>query len=655
MSLALTQTTSAMDQNTDSLRRDPLRVALDNHAIVSMADRAGRIIEVNDLFCAVSGYAREELLGQNHRLLKSEKHPPAFYAQMWASIAKGQVWQGDVCNRKRNGEEYWVRSTITPLMGPDGRPERYLSIRTDVTQLFETTQRLEATAGRLHIFERLIETTDQAIRVSDSQGRIEYVNPAYLRLLGYDHDEVIGQDFRKLGLAPGQDALMETIFNQNRHGTGWAGFLKLRRKDGSEFISLSSLRSLFDQETGALNHSFNIFMDYTEEIRRQETLREAVDQANAANKAKSDFLSSMSHELRTPMNAIMGFAQVLEYDEVLTADQQDSIHEILKAGKHLLELINEVLDLAKVESGRLDLSIEPVELAPVIDECHSLLLPLATAREIQLEIAPVVEPWIRADRIRLKQVLLNLLSNAIKYNRTGGHVYLSTHSENGRLRLCIADTGIGIDETLHDQIFQPFSRLGQEASVIEGTGIGLTITQRLVQMMGGQIGFESQKGKGSLFWVSFPLETSESVVQYATGGAHVDSDAGHLQVKPPSSYAILYMDDNPVNLKLMTQVLARHPQIALTTIHLPELGLELAKHHCPNLILLDINMPEMNGYDVLRAIRQDPRLDKTNVVAVTANAMPDDIERGRQAGFLDYITKPINVPHFLNMLEKWMS
>jgi PAS domain S-box-containing protein len=389
--------------------------------------------------------------------------------------------------------------------------------------------------------------------------------------------------------------------------------------------------------------------DITQRKLAEEALVKAKEEAESASRAKSQFLSSMSHELRTPMNAILGFGQLLE-TESLNAEQHEFVEEILNAGQHLLELINEVLDLAKIEQGRIDLSLESVGLQSILDECLMLIQPLAQARHIKLQLDhnALENVIVRTDATRLKQVIVNLLSNAVKYNYNHGHVHIAlSNVANDMARLCIADSGPGIAEEYQSVLFTPFSRLGADSSSIEGSGIGLALSKNLIELMGGGIGFESQAGAGSRFWVDVPLDAHTGQTSTQEPSRTTPGEQQHAS----GHHTILYIEDHPANLRLVAQVLSRRNDIHLITAHDPVLGLELAFNRGPDLILLDINLPGMDGYQVLERLRAMGKTQHIPVIAVSANAMPSDIEKGQAAGFSDYIVKPLNVPDLLRAVD----
>ncbi len=340
----------------------------------------------------------------------------------------------------------------------------------------------------------------------------------------------------------------------------------------------------------------------------------------------------------------------MQYDETLSEDHQDNVKEIVRGGRHLLELINEVLDLGKIESGTLSLSLEVVALTDLVEDCLRLITPLAAEGQIALRVMVPPEAAVRADRMRLKQELLNLLSNAVKYNSPGGKVVLEVHiPANQRLRISVTDTGLGIAANDLAQLFEPFSRLGAEHHNIQGTGIGLTITRRLMDLMGGAIGVDSQLGMGSTFWIEL---TSADLVPFET---QKPADGPVLTRKSPiTQRRVLCIDDNPANVTLISKLLQMHPHIELMTSLSPELAIDLARVHQPELILLDINMPGLSGYQVLEQLQADPYLKSVPVIALTANAMPRDAARGRAAGFADYLTKPLDVAQFLQTVERYL-
>lgn len=393
--------------------------------------------------------------------------------------------------------------------------------------------------------------------------------------------------------------------------------------------------------------------DITNRKEMEQSLVTAKEEAEKANQAKSQFLSSMSHELRTPLNAVLGFAQILEMDPEapLNVSQGQSVKEILKAGNHLLVLINEVLDLAKIESGKLTLSIEPVQIAPVMAETLALITPMAEKYQVKVHLrnAECQRGFVAGDRTRIKQVLLNLLTNAIKYNNPDGEVTFYCEKKDEMVRFNVLDTGSGIAEADLRSIFKPFHRLSNRERIVEGTGIGLTVAQQLVELMDGRIGVESQLGQGSHFWVEFPwteMACSLPRVPERTPEEQETNDTGPVR-------RVLYIEDNPANLSLVERILGHLPQVKMDSAASGELCLDLARAQRPDLILLDINLPGIDGYEVLRRLREDEETRNIPVIALSANAMPRDIEKGKAAGFTDYIVKPIDVPAFLEKIASY--
>ncbi|MBA3581998.1 MAG: PAS domain S-box protein [Gammaproteobacteria bacterium] len=380
-------------------------------------------------------------------------------------------------------------------------------------------------------------------------------------------------------------------------------------------------------------------------------LQQAWTEAEKANRAKSEFLSSMSHELRTPLSAILGFAQLIDSaTPPPTPAQKSSVDQILQAGWYLLDLINEILDLALIESGKLSLLLEPILLEEVMCECEMMIEPQAERRGITLSFEQrATEHVLHADRTRTKQVIINLLSNAIKYNIAGGtvNVHYAT-SKLGFIRICISDSGEGLPPEKMAQLFQPFNRLGQELGCEEGTGIGLVLSKRLIELMGGTIGVESTVGKGSTFWVEFKLSAQSLSNAISTENLMDNAESVKVEKKSPT---ILYVEDNAANLMLVENLIARRADLNLISTLDGHAGIALARNAQPDMILMDINLPGINGVNALQILRNDPLTAHIPVVALSANAMSGDIEKGLQAGFFRYLTKPIVLDQFMEIVD----
>ncbi len=623
----------------------------------------------NPAIQALSGYTLEEMnaLGWYEALL-AEPEQRERARQRMARVRDGEHLQGEEWTITRRDGEKRTLDVRTSFVTPPNGGTQLLAVMRDVTAHKGAERALRY---QRDLAQRYLDTVQSIMLALDEQGRITMINRAGSELLGYTENELLGRDWFSTCLSQPEDVqTVRSVFRQVL-----AGGRETIRKEQNQVRGHNGGQRLIEWQhsplsdgagrvVGTLSSGIDITERRRDEIElerhrqhlealvreRTHELSAAKEAAERANRAKSEFLSSMSHELRTPLNAIIGFTQMLEYDADLNPDQQDSVNEILTAGRHLLALINEVLDLARIEAGRIELSLETVEMATLIDECQHLIDPLAAPRGIAVSISVAAGATAHADRVRLKQALLNLLSNAVKYNRECGRVEVAveTHAtpRGARLHIVVADSGVGIDPERLNDIFQPFTRLQTADSEIEGTGIGLTITKRLVTLMGGEIHAESEPDVGSRFTIDLPAAAPVNLPATTVEATPID-DLAPVE----NAYRILCIDDNPSNLKLITQVLSRLGHTQVVTARAPQIGIDLALAHRPALILLDINMPGMDGYQVLDVLKGELTTRTIPVVAITANALARDVERGKAAGFFDYITKPIDILRFRSVIE----
>ena len=499
--------------------------ALNQHAIVSITNINGTIIYVNNKLCEISGYTNDELIGKDHSILNSAFHNMEFFQAMWSTIRQGKVWQGEVCNRKKNGDVYWVKMTIVPFIDEQSRPYQYVSINSDIT--------------------------------------------------------------------------------------------------AKKFI--------------------------------ERDLLEARDLAINASQAKSDFLSKISHELRTPLNAVLGFSQLLESskEQTLTDVQSQYISEIHNAGNHLLHLINEVLDLSRIEANQLHTESIYIPLTPFLDECIALILPITKQKHIEI-FTPYRnndDIFVMADPLRLKQVMVNLLSNAVKYNKLSGTISINVCENNTDMIVIeVTDSGSGISDEHLESIFQPFTRLPQHRKE-EGVGIGLALAKRLTELMGGRIGVRSSVGKGSTFWIEIPSTELETNAILKTPDVEALPKIPVPARKAPTT--VLYIEDNDTNLLLVKQLLAERTNIQLLHAYTVKSGLESALAHHPDIILMDLDLPDMSGFEGIKLLKNHSTLEATPVIAVSAYADQENIGRASQLGFVEYITKPMDINNFLAKIDKY--
>lgn len=540
---------------------------------------------------------------------------------------------------------------------------RTAALSESLAQLTASKQEAERTLAQLNA---TLEAIPDLLFELDLDGRYVDFRARRADLLAAPPQDLKGRRVQDVMPPEAADGVMQALHEAAAHGSSSGTHIKLTLPQGERWFELSVARKRM--QGNARDHFIMLSRDISdrklaeqalarhgEELEKivQERSRQLVqarDASEQASRAKSEFLSRMSHELRTPMNAILGFSQLIEMDAGSSPRNKAHVQEILRAGKHLLHLINDVLDLEQVEAGRVALNTEVVDVSELAGELLSLMQPLADKQQVRLHVSQIQGVAVMADAIRVRQIVLNLLSNAVKYNRVGGQVWLDAQVQAEQtVRISVRDQGMGIAERHMGLLFQPFNRLGAEAGPIEGTGIGLSLCRRLAELMRGSMGVSSQEGVGSVFWVDLPRAMPAGQAADAAGAtATVQSPMGPTKAGiPPSprTATLLYVEDNPANLQLMTQIVSRHQGVTLISAPLGQLGLDLARAHRPDLILLDIHLPDMDGYAVLGQLRSNPDTRNTPVIAVTANAMPMDVQRIRDAGFDDYVPKPIRVTH----------
>jgi PAS domain S-box-containing protein len=571
---------------------------------------------------------------------------------------------------RKDGSRFPAVVSVTALRDAQDAIIGYLLIGTDNTARKQAEEAL-LKAGALQ--SAIFNSANFSSIATDAKGVIQIFNVGAERMLGYtaadvmnkitpadisDPQEVIARAKAlsiELGtpITPGFEAL---VFKASR-GIEDIYELTYIRKDGSRLPAVVSVTALRDGHNAIIGYLLigtdNTARKHvdTERKRLEQVLQGKNVELERANQAKSDFLSSMSHELRSPLNAILGFAQLMATDTAtITPTQKASVGQILHAGWYLLELINGILDLAQIESGKVSLSLEEVSLPEVLVECQAMIEPQCQARSITMSFCRFELPcFVHADRTRLKQVVINLLSNALKYNRVGGSVTVECATNlPERVRISISDSGAGLPPEKLAQLFEPFNRLGQETGAEEGTGIGLVVSKRLVELMGGTIGVESTVGVGSVFWIELKAAVAPEVHLEALGS----TAAPQPQVRPGARLrTLLYVEDNPANLSLVEQLITRCPDLRLLSARNGNLGIQIARDALPDVILMDINLPGLSGLEALKILRDDPVTSHIPVVALSANALPRDIKKGLEAGFFQYLTKPIDVNEFMDTLN----
>ncbi len=581
-----------------------------------------------------------------------------FYESIQDTIKKGVPL--DLCYRLQSKMGYflWVRVNGQGYRDEHGWTHHIAGVNYNISQLKQTEQALRASEAR---YSRIIAGTRDGVWDWDIESnKIEFSDICWEQI-GFSTTDIESRNLRNIADWEARmsqhdvDRFKQALRDHILEGAPFDIEYQIRAKDGSMRWIRARAEATYNKEGRAIRVSGSN-MDVTELKNTQLAVVQAKVAAEKANQAKSEFLSSMSHELRTPLNAILGYAQLFDYDDNLRKDQKESVAEIHKAGNHLLHLINEVLDLAKIEAGRMTLSLEPVVPERVLNDSLTLLKPLAEENDIELsvQLGELGATPIFADFTRLKQALINLGSNAVKYNRKNGKVVIALELAGpDAMRILVRDTGYGIPEAQREQVFEPFNRLNAECGAVEGSGVGLVITKRLVEMMQGKLDYHSVVNTGTQFWVELPLAKEGEEGVSARAEAVLSEKRKELAVE--GDFRILYIEDNPANTRLFEKIIDRFEQLSVTTVMEPLLGIYEARTAPPDIIVLDINLPDLDGYEVLEVLKNDARTKNIPVVALSANAMSIDVNKGLKAGFIDYLTKPVEVNRLIEVFNQLLN
>ncbi|MEX2279976.1 MAG: CHASE3 domain-containing protein, partial [Acidimicrobiia bacterium] len=653
---AIVEAASLLRTREEELRvaREFLEYLVDEGPVVMFRERLGESQEltyVSPNVERVLGVSVESAIGRERFFasLLAPEHREAF-SQGARAAAQGAVegWYGEYAIIAADGSERWVAVNVRVQPTDAGEPWHLLGYVLDITDRVTASDAAREAERR---YFRLFERIPTGVITTTPAGAIVDANPALAHMLGYDSVEHLLADVSDIAVVYADSGERARFLDAvSRAGAVTDFEVRLRRRDGGPIDVAINARVVLGDD-GSIVGQEGTVIDVTARKRAEDEMRLARAEADRANKAKSTFLSRMSHELRTPLNSIIGFGQLLELsDPALDARSQESVSHILKGGRHLLDLIDEVLDIAQVEAGRLNLSLEPVDVAEILSESIDLIRPMAATRSIKVTVEREGVSHVLADRQRLKQAFLNLLSNAVKYNRPGGSVEVACVTTDHDLAISFTDTGAGITAEQLGRLFTPFDRLGAGATDQQGTGLGLVLSRHFVEAMGGKLSVESAPEEGSTFTISLP-RTDPHVLETD----RTDPQPVAIPIADHNQKMVIYIEDNPSNVDLIERILAFRSHISLEVAMQGRLGLDLIGQHHPDLVLLDLHLPDMDGKDVLEEMRADPVTRHIPVLIISADASPGQIQRLLDAGATGYVTKPIDVLELLHHIDSLLS
>jgi PAS domain S-box-containing protein len=625
-----------------------IKYALDTSSIVAITNGRGKITYANNKFCEISKYSREELIGQDHRLINSSHHPKEFFADLWATISKGQVWAGEIKNRAKDGTHYWVSTIIVPFLTEDGEPYQFVAIRDDITQRKQAEEALAASESR---FKLLVENAkDYSMIVLDAQGSVTSWNVGAERIKGYKENEILGkhlatffnEEDRKAGRP--EESLQSALENAIDARHGWRV-----RKDGTEFWAETHLCRLDDRRGNIVGYS-EITRDLTESNRASEALREAKEKAEAASSAKSRFLANVSHEIRSPMNSVMGYTELLMRRGLTEELRIDYASRIKKSSDHLITIIDDILDLTKVEAGEMKIEKYRFSISGLLSETIQAVSLLARKKgiDLSLKFEGVLPALIETDPIRVRQILVNLLSNSIKFTESGDvlvSVRATGQGPSYRLLVEVTDSGIGIRNDQQQGLFQPFMQA--DASITRkygGTGLGLNLSKKLAMALGGDLYLEwSLPGKGSCFVLSLDcgdvaklkfVEAGELKLVSKTAPAPEPRSEGSL-----TNLKILVVEDSADNQALMKVYLGNEGALVEIAPN-GQIGVERALASDFDVVLMDMAMPILDGIEATKQLRLAGY--SKPIIAVTAHALVEEVQRSFASGCDGHVSKPVS-------------
>jgi PAS domain S-box-containing protein len=612
----------------------------------------GGLLEVNHAFASLLGYDSPEQLKEETANVRTLYVEPRDRDGLLAAVGaqqRGTVERFEVQLRSRRGGTVWVTLDISPITDAAGDVTALREAAIDITARKRADEALRESEAR---FRLLAENSTDVISRHHPDGTLLYLSPACRRLFGYDPEDLVGQKAIDLLHPDDRAALQGRQTRESINATKTQTLVfRQRRQDGSYIWVEAAVRGVTDPESGEIIELQASTRDVSERVRADEQVRQAKERAEQANEEKSRFLSHISHDLRTPLAAILGFAELLQTREAVAGEKpREWVDWILQSGRHLLELVNQLLEVARIESGKVALAVVPVDARVALHEVLSLIAPLAAERDIRIadECTSDASPIVLADAVRLKQVLLNLLSNAIKYNCAAGVVSVTAETTGqATVRMTVSDTGQGISPEQLERLFSPFERLGAEAGPIEGTGLGLVIAKGLAEAMSGTLEVESEVGKGTTFSLELPAEPVGTTHSQTQAPASIDSSI---------CGDVLYIEDNPLNIELVKTVLTdKRPNLTLRTASEGESGARLALEHPPDLLLLDLNLPDISGEEVLLGLRAHQETADLPVLVLSADSTSHSVQRLLETGADAYLTKPLDVEHFLQMVDRLVS